>query len=135
MQLGIPYEVWGRKKLVQELGWNIDAFGPPKSIDDPQFGVPSENATDAITGAMMFPLSGYVNDPQLAVHNLKTAAEAQGVTFITNTAVTGFQQSQGRITGVNLSGNRTLACGTSHTHRHLNFYLRGLLALSCAMHF
>ena len=109
MRLGIPYEVWGRDKISKELGWSLDSFGPPKPIDDPDFGIPSETAR--IDGGIMFPTSGFVSDPALAVHNLKTAAEHHNVTFITNTAVTGVAQARGRVTGVQLGPNRRLDCG------------------------
>jgi sarcosine oxidase, subunit beta len=65
-----------------------------------------------MVGALFSPDAGYVDDPQLAAHNLQRAAEAHGGEFRFRTEVTGFMtQSVGsgdRVTGVELADGSTI---------------------------
>ena len=90
--LGIPYTVWNRKQ-VAALGWDTRAFGPARTINDPHFGEANPDPSYAIEGAVMFPVNGFVQDPQLAVQNLKTVGAAAGVTHVLNADVTRVLQS------------------------------------------
>ena len=79
-ELGIPYEEWDLAELRRRMPiYDTHAFWPPKRPDDERFWAAPEAELD---GAIFTPGSGYVNDPQLATHNLQRAAEAHGGRFI-----------------------------------------------------
>ena len=85
---------------------SIDAarFGPPTLPSEAEFwadGRPPGNA-------YWIPQSGYINDPQLAAHNLASAATAIGVSFRFNTTVTGVLR-EGRVAGLQLADGSTLS--------------------------
>ena len=99
--LGIPYEVWTPKELEERVPFfDSRSFYPPRLPDDDRFG---EQAESPLIGAVYFPRAGYVNDPQLAAHNLQRAAEAQGAEFRFNIAVDGVRRASGRVTGIELA--------------------------------
>eukprot|EP00041_Stephanoeca_diplocostata_P025788 m.682961 g.682961 ORF g.682961 m.682961 type:complete len:501 (+) comp22825_c0_seq5:365-1867(+) len=105
-QLGIPIEEWSFEEVSARFGasspFNLDfsVFGPPKTLDDPLFGVPCANGQQA-SGAVYFPKTGYVSDPTLAVENLKRAANNTGnVTFKLGHTVSAVLQRGGRVCGV-----------------------------------
>ena len=54
------------------------------------------------------PEAGYVNDPQLSVHNLQRAAEASGALFRFNSQVINILRSPQRVTGVTLDDGNTI---------------------------
>src|SRR5689334_6903035 len=78
--LGVEYEEWDNATLVEKVPvYSTDAFWPPRRPDDPHFWDEPQGELD---GAIFTPGSGYVNDPQLATHNLQRAAEAKGGEFL-----------------------------------------------------
>lgn len=85
-QLGIPYEIWDRKKLIDTFPHFVDdSYFPPKRYDDPGFGDPPVGKiSDTIT---FFPTGGYINDAVLSVHNVQRAAENKGAQFLFGTGV------------------------------------------------
>jgi sarcosine oxidase subunit beta len=98
--LGIPYEVWSLDELAKRVPFfDVASYGPPRLPDDERFGEQSESD---LLGAVYFPHAGYVNDPQLAAHNLQRAAEAQGAEFRFNCEVTAVTRDSGRVSGVEL---------------------------------
>jgi sarcosine oxidase, subunit beta len=105
--VGVPFENWDVAQLSARLPWlDLHRFGPPRQPDDDGFAVPGHELID---GALYFPEAGYVNDPQLAAHNLQCAAEVHGATFRFNTAVTGIRQQNGRVDGVDLADGSSLS--------------------------
>jgi glycine/D-amino acid oxidase-like deaminating enzyme len=103
--LGIPWEDWGAEQIAARFPfYDLGAFGPPKRPDDPTFG---EAERKQCLGAVFFPCAGYINDPQLATHNVQRAAEAQGAAFRFNAEVIEIRRADGRVAGVTLrSGER-----------------------------
>jgi sarcosine oxidase subunit beta len=98
--LGIPYEEWDLAELQRRMPiYDTHAFWPPKRPDDEDFWRVPEVELD---GAIFTPGSGYVNDPQLATHNLQRAAEVHGGRFIFRTKVTEIRRADGRVLGVKL---------------------------------
>lgn len=83
----------------------LDAFGPPKSRDDPSFGQP---VPGRISGGIYLPAAGYVSDPQLAAHNLMAAAAAAGAAFRFGATVTAIRTEGGRVHGVTLADGSQL---------------------------
>lgn len=105
-QIGCPYEELSPEQVKRRLPIVVtDSFGPAKRPEDPQFGEPNP---EGLRGAVLFPAGGYVNDPQLATHNLQRAAEAKGAKFRFKTAVTEILQEGGRVAGVKLDSGETV---------------------------
>ena len=101
-EIGCPYEEWSGDQVRERLpAVVLDSFGETKPVDDPAFGDP---VGPPLPGGVFFPDGGYVNDPQLATHNLQRAAEAAGAVFRFNAAVSGIRQAGGRVAGVTLEG-------------------------------
>ena len=85
---------------------DLTCYGPPKRMNHADFGTPSG---EHIAGAIFVPNSGYVSDPQLAAHNLRTAAERTGnATFMYGQSVETIDQAGGKVTGVTLAGGEKI---------------------------
>lgn len=99
-QIGVPYEDLDDAGLKRRMPqYDIQLFHPPKRFDDDDFGTPTGGD---LAGAVFFPQSGYVNDPQLAAHNLQRASEAAGAEFLFNRRVIEIITERGRVAGVRL---------------------------------
>jgi sarcosine oxidase, subunit beta len=108
-KVGIPFEEWDESRLTGEMpSLDVHRFGPPAKPDDPGFAEPDGRT---IKNAIYFPESGYVNDPQLAAHNLQKAAESYGAVFRFNTDVRQILQKDNRVAGVALVDDTTLSAG------------------------
>ena len=98
--LGIPYEILSTADL--KTHWpalDLASYTPPRRPEDEEFGTPSGKKLD---GAIMFPMGGYVPDPQLAARNMQNAAERHGATFRFGVRVSGIQSTGDRVSGVSL---------------------------------
>jgi sarcosine oxidase subunit beta len=102
---GVRFEEWTAEQLHERLPiYNTASFAPPKPIDDPAFQNPPQKQ---LAGAIFCPDAGYVNDPQLATHNLRCAIEARGGRFLLGEEVVEILKKDGRVAGVRLaSGTR-----------------------------
>jgi sarcosine oxidase subunit beta len=101
---GVPYEELTRDEIEARFP-AVDArrFGPPRSLSDPDFWADP----DGDLNGFVTPGAGYVDDPQLAAHNLMTAARRFGAEFRFHTEVVAIAASNGRAQGVDLaSGDR-----------------------------
>ncbi|MEA2226460.1 MAG: hypothetical protein QOF04_90 [Solirubrobacteraceae bacterium] len=99
--IGVEYEEWDRATLKERMPiFDTHAFWPPKRPDDPHFW---DQAERELPGAIYTPGSGYVNDPQLATHNLQRAAEAKGGEFLFRASVAEIRRDNGRVKGVTLA--------------------------------
>ena len=92
----------GRRRRSSRRSPSTDthAFWPPRRPDDPHFWDEPQAELD---GAIFTPGSGYVNDPQLATHNLQRAAEAKGGEFLFRAEVAEIRRADGRVAGVTLT--------------------------------
>ena len=105
-ELGIPYEEWDVETLRRRMPlFDVTAYSPARRPADERFGEPS-GAT--VPGAIFVPTAGYINDPQLATHNLQRAAEAKGSEFRFNAEVSDVRRRAGRVLGVTLKDGRTI---------------------------
>jgi len=105
--LGIRHEHWSADQIRQAMpGYNLECFAPARTMEDDSFGAPTGGA---LTGGIYFPCGGYVDDPQLAARNLKTAAEAHGGAFLFRTKVIAITIAGNRVTGVGLDNGQTMA--------------------------
>jgi len=104
--LGIPFEEWDLQTL-QERAPHLDlkSYYPPRRPGDEKFG---ESSGETLTGAVFFPSGGYINDPQLSVHNVQRAAEASGATFRFRAEVTEIRQTDGHVGGLTLLGGEEI---------------------------
>jgi sarcosine oxidase subunit beta len=106
-RLGVPYEYWTHDELAERMPlFDLNLYGPPARSDDPEFWSDSHGE---MVGALFSPDAGYVDDPQLAAHNLMRAAEAKGGVFRFRTEVVGVLQEGGRTSGVELGDGSTVS--------------------------
>jgi sarcosine oxidase, subunit beta len=99
--LGVKYEEWSNDELRRRMPiFDTGAFWPPKRPADPHFW---DRAGGELNGAIFTPGSGYVNDPQLATHNLQRAAEAHGGSFLFKAEVAEIRRNGNQVRGVTLA--------------------------------
>jgi sarcosine oxidase subunit beta len=99
--IGVEFEEWDTATLKERMPiYDTHAFWPPKRPEDPRFW---DQSDQELPGAIFTPGSGYVNDPQLATHNLQRAAEAHGGEFLFRSTVAEIRRANGRVEGVTLT--------------------------------
>jgi glycine/D-amino acid oxidase-like deaminating enzyme len=104
--LGVEYEEWDNAELRRRMPiYETGAFWPPKRPSDPHFW---DAPDDELGGAIFTPGSGYVNDPQLASHNLQRAAEMCGAQFLFRNEIVEIRRDHERVTGVTLGDGREI---------------------------
>ena len=103
-EFGIPYELLSPEEVRKRWpAFETGKFYPPKSIEDPAF---ADDPYDQLW-ALFDPLSGFMDDPMLAAHNMAHAAKAHGAEFRFHTEVVEVLQNGGRASGVVLkNGDR-----------------------------
>ncbi len=105
-ELGVVYQQLDTEGIRRKLPFvDTRGYGPPVPADDERFGQPTGGA---VAGAVYVPESGYINDPQLSVHNVRVACEARGGDFLFHTEVAGILREGGRAAGIVLADGRTL---------------------------
>ncbi len=105
-ELQIPYQHLSADQVVERLPvMNKNSYAPAKIPDDPDFG---QSNGGEIEGGVFFPTAGYINDPQLATHNLQRAAEKNGSEFLFNRSVEKINQQNNQVTGVTLDNGEEL---------------------------
>jgi sarcosine oxidase subunit beta len=104
--IGIDFEEWSADETRERVPfYDLHAYWPPSRPEDQSFW---EKPEKELEGVIYTPGSGYVNDPQLASHNLQRATEAKGGEFLFNTAVWDVLRTNGRVKGVQLSTGETV---------------------------
>ncbi|NDI18278.1 MAG: FAD-binding oxidoreductase, partial [Actinobacteria bacterium] len=105
-QFGIPYEVLSPEEVRKRWpAFETGKFYPPKSIEDPAF---ADDPYDQLS-ALFDPLSGFMDDPMLAAHNLAHAAKSHGAEFFFHKEVSGITKSGDRVTGVTLASGESIS--------------------------
>lgn len=101
-QIGVPYEEWTNEEVKQKMPhYDMRCFYPAKRPEDEGFGEPTGGE---VGGVVFFPCGGYINDPQLSAHNLRSAAERAGGRFLFNSEITEIRKNgDGSVAGVTLS--------------------------------
>jgi sarcosine oxidase subunit beta len=104
-EAGIPVEELSAAQ-VRERFPTLDPgrHHPPRALDDEAFW----SAAAGEIGGWWTPDGGYVDDPQLAAHNLLHAAVVQGARVRFNTTVDAIRRDGDRVCGVLLSDGSTL---------------------------
>jgi sarcosine oxidase, subunit beta len=104
--IGIPYEEWSADETRERAPFlDLHRFWPPSRPEDPAFW---DEPDEELDGAIYTSGSGYVNDPQLATHNLQRAAEARGSSFRFGVTVSDVLRANGRVAGVRLADGETI---------------------------
>ncbi|MFB8177145.1 FAD-dependent oxidoreductase [Streptomyces sp. NPDC055966] len=102
---GVPYEDWDAATIRERLPvLDTGRHCPPKAITDEAF---FDEPTGDLSGCWT-PDCGFVDDPQLAAHNLMAAAVRHGAAFRFRTTVTGIT-AHDRVTGVGLADGTRLS--------------------------
>jgi sarcosine oxidase subunit beta len=105
-RVGVPYEEWDASVLRDRVtGIDAGRYWPPKRIDEETF---FQDAAGEI-GALFMPDAGFVDDPQLAAHNLIAAAQHFGATTMFNATVNEVIRRHDRVAGVRLSDGTAIA--------------------------
>jgi sarcosine oxidase subunit beta len=105
-KLGIPLEIWDLDAVKERMPFiDTNAYYPPRRPDDEDFGIPNGKE---LSGAIYLPGGGYINDPQLSVHNLQRAAEARGAEFRFREEVVEVGQRDGRVSGIGLASGKSV---------------------------
>lgn len=104
---GVRFAEWTPEQLRERLPiYDTASYHPPKPVDDPAFQLAPERQ---LAGAIFCPDGGYVNDPQLATHNLRCAIEAAGGRFLLQQEVVEILRTAGRVSGVRLASGQVVA--------------------------
>jgi len=104
--IGVPYEEWDAATLSARVpGIDVGKYWPPKRVDDDRFFAHAAGEL----GAFYTPDAGFVNDPQLAAHNLAAAARRRGATFVFNRAVAHVDTRGDRVRCITLSDRARVA--------------------------
>ena len=78
-QTDVAFEEWDPATVAERMPFvSLDSYGEPCTIDDDRFWADPEGT---LPGGLYMPEAGYISDPQLAAHNLHTAAIAKGGEF------------------------------------------------------
>lgn len=105
-EVGVPYETYTPDGLTTAFpGLDPGRHWPPKRVADPGFWA----EPDGRVCAYFTPDGGFVDDPQLAAHNLMTAAIRKGAEFRFRTAVDRVLSSAGEVQGVGISSGETIS--------------------------
>lgn len=105
-EVGVPYERLTPAEIRQRFpAIDPTRYGPPTTLSDEAFWSDGHGEL----GGYLTPDAGYIDDPQLAAHNLMVAAERQGATFAFRQRVTGIVRDETRVRGVALASGQTVA--------------------------
>jgi sarcosine oxidase subunit beta len=105
--VGVEYRyLTGAEVLAMYPGICLDGFGPPRRMSDGGFGLPAGGRID---GGIFIPAAGYVSDPQLAAHNIQTAAISRGARFRFDARICEVLREANRVRGVRLDNDETIA--------------------------
>ena len=99
-EVGVTYEIWDAEIIIKTFpSINLDSYWPVRRPEDPLF---NQKSGKKIIEAIWNPDGGYINDPQLATHNLQVASEAKGGKFVFNREVVRILKNKDRVSGVEL---------------------------------
>ena len=106
-QIGVPAQLMTTDELHERFPYlDVASQDPPRSIDDPDFLEAGE--ARPIGGAVFEEDAGYVVSPGLATHNLRLAAEREGVRFLLNREVRSVSGGDGARFTLELSDGSTV---------------------------
>lgn len=96
-EIGVPYERLTASEIRRRYPAIDPArYGPPAPVSDDAFW----SDGDGELGGYLTPDAGYVDDPQLAAHNIMVAAERRGAQFAFRQRVTAVRRDSSQVRGV-----------------------------------
>jgi sarcosine oxidase, subunit beta len=99
-EVGVPFERLSPTDLRKRFPTlDTGQYYPPRTLADERFW---DEAAGEI-GALWTPDGGYIQDPQLATHNLMYAAQQEGAQLLLSRQVTEILACEGRVTGIRTS--------------------------------
>jgi sarcosine oxidase subunit beta len=105
-RVGVPYEEWDAATLRARVpGLDPGRYWPPKPVGDDSFFTDPGGEL----GALFMPDAGFIDDPQLAAHNLAAAAQHHGAAFLFHRTVTQIGTADGRTTGITTADGTRIA--------------------------
>jgi sarcosine oxidase subunit beta len=105
-QAGVPFEVWDSAAIRQRLPLlDPGRHFPPKAITDEAFWAEPTGEL----GGCWTPDSGFVDDPQLAAHNLMQAATRHGAHLRLRSTVTEIKRTSDHVSGLGFADGSQLA--------------------------
>jgi sarcosine oxidase subunit beta len=105
-KVGVPYQSFTAEELPGAFpGLDTGRYWPPRAVTDPEFW----NGPNGSICAYFTPDGGFVDDPQLAAHNLMTAALRKGAEFRFRAEVARVISTGGRAAGVGLADGQTIS--------------------------
>ncbi|HZN15764.1 MAG TPA: FAD-dependent oxidoreductase [Acidimicrobiales bacterium] len=103
---GVPFEDWDAAAIRARVpALDAGRFWPPRLPNDAEFWADPAGELSAF----FTPDAGFVDDPQLAAHNLMVAAKAQGAEFRFRQRVVAIETAGDRVSGVALEGGEHIA--------------------------
>ena len=107
-QVGVPYRSFTADELATDFpGLDTGRYWPPRAVADPEFW----SGRHGHVSAYFTPDGGFVDDPQLAAHNLMTAAIRKGAAFRFRSSVDRVLSKAGQVIGVGLADGDTISSG------------------------
>jgi len=107
-KVGVPYEELDADQIAGRYpALDTGKYWPPSAVDDERFWAEPNGRIEAY----LTPDAGFVDDPQLAAHNLMVAAQRHGAIFRFGCQVVRVETAGGRVTGVELADGERLSCG------------------------
>jgi len=98
--VGVDFEDWDLAEMKRRMPMcDFGEFWPPTRPEDERFWA---KPAAELPGGVYTPGSGYVNDAQLATHNLQRAVEAKGGRFLFRAEVVEIRRLEGAAAGVTL---------------------------------
>ncbi len=107
--VGVKHEEGDMETLKQKMPIYSDKSYYPPAMPDDEDSPFWQDSDKKLEGAIFTPESGYVNDPQLATHNLQVATEAYGGEFLFNSRVVQIMRDEEKVLGVMLEDGREIA--------------------------
>lgn len=108
-EVGVAYEYLDGAELGRRYPQiDFGRYWPPRAVEDEDFG----NAAAGQLSACYTPDAGYVDDPQLAAHNLMVAARGFGAGFNFGSEVTAVHRRGDRVRGVTLRDRTVISADT-----------------------
>jgi sarcosine oxidase, subunit beta len=121
-EVGVPFELLSAAQLRERFpALDTGRYYPPRALSDDRFW---DGAVGEV-GALWTPDGGYIQDPQLATHNLMQAAQEVGARVMLGRQVVEIRQDDSRVAGVRTSAgdeiSATIVVNAAGPHSgHLN---------------
>ncbi len=106
--VGVTYEQWDADELMAKMPiYTAASYWPPsRPEENPHYW--EETPVGTIDGGVYVAEAGYVDDPQLATHNIIHAAKSQGAKTLYNKRVVEVRRDSERVQGITLDDGQQI---------------------------